>query len=260
MERPSIFITGAAAGIGRATAELFAERGWFVGLYDVDEAGVRALSAQLAPGATCAGRLDVTDPAAFAAALAQFWQASGQRLDLLFNNAGIVAVDDFEKVPLARCHALVDVNLKGVINGCHAAADYLKRTPGARVISMSSASAMYGTPAFAAYGATKFAVKGLTEALNIEWARFGITVMDVLPLFVDTPMTRQFEMHPKSMDTLGMGLVADDIARTVWRAAHWRWWPRVHWYPGAQGWFLALANKLMPAWFTRLTTKLVSGY
>ena len=260
MSRPAIFVTGAAAGIGRATAELFASRGWFVGLYDIDAEGVRGLAAMLPSGASCAGRLDVTDPAQFAAALAQFWQASGQRLDLLFNNAGIVAVDDFEKIPLARHHATVDVNLKGVITGCHAAADYLKRTPHARVISMSSASAMYGTPAFASYGATKFAVKGLTEALDIEWARFGITVMDVLPLFVDTPMTRQFEMHPKSMDTLGMHLNAADVAHTVWRAAHWRWWRRVHWYPSAQGRLLALANKLLPAWLTRWTTRKVSGY
>jgi NAD(P)-dependent dehydrogenase (short-subunit alcohol dehydrogenase family) len=259
VSQPAIFITGAAAGIGRATAELFASRGWFVGLYDVNEPGVGELAQQLGTK-TCAGKLDVTDPAAFAAALAQFWHAAGQRLDLLFNNAGIVAVDGFERIPLARHHAIVDVNFKGVINGFHAAADYLKRTPGARVISMSSASAMYGTPDFASYCATKFGVKGLTEALNIEWARHGVTVMDVLPLFVDTPMVRNFEMHPKSMDTLGMGLVAQDIARTVWRAAHWRLWPRVHWYPSAQGWFLALANKLMPGWFTRLTTKMVSGY
>src|SRR5688572_25165643 len=101
LSRPAIFITGAAAGIGRATAELFASRGWFVGLYDVNEAGVRQLAQQLGDG-TCSGRLDVTDPAQFAVALAQFWQAAGQRLDLLFNNAGIVAVDAFEKIPLAR--------------------------------------------------------------------------------------------------------------------------------------------------------------
>lgn len=260
MTRPAIFITGAAAGIGRATAERFAARGWFVGLYDVDEAGARELAARLPAGAAVAGRLDVTDAAQFAAALAQFWQAAGQRLDLLFNNAGIIAVGDFEAIPLARYHAIVDVNLKGVINGCHAAAGYLKRTPGARVISMSSASALYGTPAFAGYGATKFAVKGLTEALNAEWARFGITVMDILPLFVDTAMVRQFEQQPKSMDVLGMHLRAEDVARTVWRAAHWRLWPRVHWYPSRRGALLALVNKLSPGWLTRLTTRAISGY
>jgi NAD(P)-dependent dehydrogenase (short-subunit alcohol dehydrogenase family) len=258
--RHSIFITGAAAGIGRATAELFAGHGWFVGLYDVNESGVRELSVQLGASNSCAGRLDVTDAAQFARSLAQFWEAAGQRLDLLFNNAGIVAVDDFEKIPLAKHHATVDVNLKGVINGCHAAFDYLKRTPGARVVSMSSASAIYGTPNFASYSATKFAVKGLTEALNVEWARYGITVMDVLPLFVDTPMVRQFEMKPKSMDALGMHLRPRDIAQTVWRAAHWWLWPRVHWYPGLQGWLLALTQKFMPGWFNRLTTRLVSGY
>ena len=107
MSRPAIFVTGAAAGIGRATAELFASRGWFVGFYDIDGSGAHALAARLPPGTSCAGRLDVTDATQFAAALARFWEASGQRLDLLFNNAGIVAVGDFEEVPLARCHAPV---------------------------------------------------------------------------------------------------------------------------------------------------------
>lgn len=265
MSRPAIFVTGAASGIGRATAELFASRGWFVGLYDVNEAGVRELAARLGPEAACAGRLDVTDAAQFAAALAQFWEASGRRLDLLFNNAGIVAVSPFEKIPIARHHAIVDVNLKGVINGFHCACDYLKRTPGARVISTCSASAIYGTPNFASYGATKFAVKGLTEALNVEWARHKITVMDVLPLFVDTPMVQQalsdLKGQPlKSMDVLGLTLSAGDVAATVWRAAHWRLWPRVHWYTGRRTYVMALAQKLTPGWLTRLITRAVSGY
>ena len=260
MSRPSVFITGAASGIGRATAELFAGQGWFVGLYDINEAGVRELSARLGAANTSAGKLDVTDAAQFARSLAQFWEVAGGRLDLLFNNAGIIAVGDFEKIPLARYQAIVNVNLNGVLNGFQAAFDYLRRTPGARVISMSSASAIYGAPSFALYGATKFAVKGLTEALNIEWARHGITVMDVLPLYVDTAMVAGIETKPKSMDVLGLRLRPEDIARTVWRAAHWRWWPRVHWYPGFQGWMLALLQKLTPGWFTRLTTRLVTGY
>jgi NAD(P)-dependent dehydrogenase (short-subunit alcohol dehydrogenase family) len=260
MSRPSICITGAAAGIGRATAERFAAAGWFVGLYDVDEKGVRELQAVLGNDRSCGGRLDVTDAPAFERALAQFWEAAGRRLDVLFNNAGIVEVGGFETLPLARHHAIIDVNFKGVVNGCHAAFNYLKQTPGARVISMSSASALYGTPSFASYGATKFAVKGLSEALDLEWHRYGIRVMDLLPLFVDTPMVARFEAGLKSREVLGMHLVADDVARVVWKAAHWRWWPRVHWYPGAQGWLLAFTQKLSPGWFNRLTTKLVSGY
>ena len=260
MSRPGIFVTGAAAGIGRATAELFAQRGWFVGLYDIDEAGVRELSTRLGPGNSVAGRLDVSDYAAVGRALSQFFEAAGGRLDLLFNNAGIGSAGEFESLSMDHNRAIIAVNFQGVVNGCHAAFPYLRRTPGARVISMSSASAIYGAPGLATYAATKFAVKGLTEALDIEWRRHGITVRDVLPLFVDTAMVAKFESQLKAKEVLGMHLTAADVAKVVWRAAHWRLWPRVHWYPGFQGWFLALTQKLTPHWFNRLTTRIVSGY
>ena len=260
MSRPSIFVTGAAAGIGRATAELFAQRGWFVGLYDVDDAGVQALAGQVGPANCRAGRLDVADYAAFERALKQFFEAADHRLDLLFNNAGIGSAGAFESLSMDHYRAILAVNLGGVVNGCHAAFPYLSQTPGARVISMSSASAIYGAPGLATYAATKFAVKGLTEALDIEWRRHGITVRDVLPLFVDTAMVAKFESLLKAKDVLGMHLTAADVARVVWRAAHWRLWPRVHWYPGLQGWLLALSQKLTPHWFNRFTTRIVSGY
>jgi NAD(P)-dependent dehydrogenase (short-subunit alcohol dehydrogenase family) len=260
MSRPAIFITGAAAGIGRATAERFAARGWFVGLYDVAEGAVQALCQQLGPQNAIAGKLDVRDEAAFSAALAQFFDAASGRLDVLFNNAGILATGDFESIPLARHQLLVDINLKGVLNGCMLALPYLRRTPGARVISMCSASAIYGTPAFASYSATKFAVKGLSEALDIEWARHGIRVMDLLPLFVATPMLNDVAQPPAIVGRLGVRLTADDIAETVWRAAHWRLWRRVHWYPGLQGRLLALAQKFAPALLNRLVTRIASAY
>jgi NAD(P)-dependent dehydrogenase (short-subunit alcohol dehydrogenase family) len=260
VSRPSIFVTGAASGIGRAAAELFAQRGWFVGLYDVDEPGVRELATRLGPGNGVAGKLDVTDYGAFERALAQFWEAAGQRLDLLLNNAGIGSAGAFEELPMDHNRAIIAVNFQGVVNGCHAAFPYLVRTPGARVINMSSASAIYGAPGLATYAATKFAVKGLTEALDIEWRRHGITVRDLLPLFVDTAMAARLESQLKAKEVLGMHLVPADVARVVWRAAHWRLWPRVHWYPGAQGWLLALAQKLNPGWLNRFVARVVSGY
>ena len=258
---PSIFITGAAAGIGRATAELFAARGWFVGLYDLNEAGVQELARQWGADRAIAGRLDVTDAVQFEQALARFFEAAGRRLDLLFNNAGIAFCNDFEQIPLARHHAEVDVNLKGVLNGCYLALPFLKQTPGARVVSMCSASAFYGAPSFASYSATKFAVRGLSEALNIEWRRHGIRVMDLMPLFVDTPMVAGMERKPKSMEVLGLRLSAGDIARTVWRAAHWpSWWPKVHFFPGFQSGFGYILCKLSPGWLNGLTTRLMTGY
>ena len=64
----------------------------------------------------------------------------------------------------------------------------------------------------------------------------------------------------KSMDRLGLRLTAADVAATVWRAAHWRLWPRVHWHPSLQGYLMALAQKLTPGWLSRFTTQVMTGY
>lgn len=257
--RKSIFITGAAAGIGRATALRFAAAGWRVGLYDVNLLGLKALASEIGPQAVI-GKLDVTNDTAFAKALADFAEPTEGRIDVLFNNAGVLSTGDFESLPLTRCHALIDINAKGVVNGCHAALPYLKAAKG-RVINMGSASAIYGSPAFAVYSATKFFVKGLTEALNIEWSRLGVYVGDVLPLFVDTPMVQAVSAKPRSLSQLGVRLSASDIAEVVFEAATRPVWRcPVHWYPAGQSRVLALTNKLAPARLARLTNKFLSGY
>jgi NAD(P)-dependent dehydrogenase (short-subunit alcohol dehydrogenase family) len=216
-QRQSIFITGAAAGIGRAVAERFASAGWFVGLYDVDEAAVQALRQQLGPERCHAGRLDVSRAEDWGPPLQAFWQAAGQRLDLLLNNAGVAVTSHFEDADLARHHRLIDINLKGVVNGCHSALPFLKQTPNARVVNLCSASALFGQPMLATYSATKAAVRGFTEALDIEWQRHGIRVVDVLPLFVNTAMVRDDVSKMKTVQTLGVRLSAEDVAQTVWR-------------------------------------------
>jgi NAD(P)-dependent dehydrogenase (short-subunit alcohol dehydrogenase family) len=260
MERPGIFITGAAAGIGRATAKLFASRGWFVGAYDMNVAGLESLAAEIGAGNCITGKLDVTDAAAFSAALGRCFEAAGRRLDVLFNCAGILSVGHFEDIPLSRHHQIVDINLKGVLNGFHCALPFLKQTRGARVISMASASAIYGSPAYASYSASKFAVRGLTEAMNIEWARHGITVMDVWPIFVNTAMVTEIE-QPESLKKMGVHLQASDVASVIWRAAHRpHWLPRVHWFVGRETWFLWLATRLIPVWLMRVITKRITTY
>lgn len=261
MSKPAIFITGAAAGIGRAAAELFASRGWFVGLYDIDEAALRVLRERFGNDNCVTGRLDTTDVQAFAAALESFWNASGFRLDVMFNNAGIAAVGDFEAIDLAKHHRVIDVNLKGVINGCHLALPYLIRTPDARVISMCSASAIYGAPALTVYSSTKFAVRGLTESLNVEWDRHNVRVMDIMPLFVNTPMVRQFENQPESAKKMGVRLTAEDIAAVVWKGAtRPAWLTPVHFYPGVQTFMMHLLTKITPSFINRFVVKKLSGY
>lgn len=249
--RPAIFVTGAATGIGRACAERFARHGWFVGLYDIDATGAAAVAATLGPGCAVAGALDVTDPDAWRFALAQFWERSGGRLDVLFNNAGVLTTGPFETVELARHQGMLNVNVLGMINGCHSAFDYLRRTPGARVVSMASATAIYGQPDLVTYSATKFAVRGFTEGLELEWRRHGIRVSDVWPSFVRTDMAKKFE-HIASAKSMGIRLTPDDVAATVWACATSQSLvPKTHWTVGIQARLLAITTSVSPAPISR---------
>ncbi len=214
--RSTVLITGAAAGIGRAAVLRFARAGFTVGAFDIDEAGLASLADE-AGGQVHVGHLDVTDADAWRAALDGFADLTGGRLDVLVNNAGVLASGRFETIDLARQQRMVQINVGGVLNGCHTAFPYLRDTPGARVINLASASAIYGQPELATYSATKFAVRGLTEALDLEWREHDITVRALWPLFVATAMTDG--MHTRSTDTLGIKLTADDVADDVFVTA-----------------------------------------
>ncbi len=163
----SIFITGAAAGIGAETARLFVRNGWRVGASDVDTAALGALRDELGTDGVSVHVADVRDRAAVAAALRDFTAPTGGRLDALFANAGVLFMGPDEALTAAQKDLLVDVNVKGVIHAIDAGFPYLKRTPGAHVVAMASTSAEYGSPQHAVYSATKFFVRGLTEALNV---------------------------------------------------------------------------------------------
>lgn len=221
----SIFITGAASGIGRAAAELFAARGWFVGGFDVNEGGLAALG--LDPARSLTRRLDVTDRDAVIAALADFVAASGGRLDLLFNNAGIDAKGPFAAMEWASIRRLVEVNLLAGLSLIHAAIPHLKATPGSLCLSTASASATAGAPNLAVYSATKHAVKGLTEALAVEFAAFGVRAADLLPGIIDTGMlpAEMKAMFPP--DGMWRILPPSAVAEAAWAAYHG---DRLHWY------------------------------
>jgi len=255
LHRPAIFITGAASGIGRACAELFGKQGWFVGLYDVNPAGLMEVAAALGENNTACGVLDVSDPEAWERALAHFWELSGQRLDVLLNNAGILSAGPFESVPLARHFAMLDVNVASIMIGCHRSLEYLKRTPGARVINMASATAIYGQPDLVTYSATKFAVRGFTEGLDLEWSRHGIRVSDIWPSFVSSAMAASFE-RISSAKSLGIRLAPADVAATVWRCATTRRsLHKTHWTVGLQAGLLSFATRIAPAALTRLVVR-----
>jgi len=228
--RRSIFITGAASGIGRAAALHFARRGWFTGLGDIDTAALQDLQGIIGDDQACALEMDVTRPGSVQAAVEAFGAQTGGRMDVLFNCAGILRMGPHRHIPIAEQTRIVDVNLNGVLHGIQAGLPLLRQTPGAAVINMSSASAVYGGPELAVYSATKFAVRGLTEALDIEFEPLGIRVCDIMVPYVATPMIMDAPVKATSVRRLGVHIRPEQVAAVVWRAAHGR---KLHWKVGA---------------------------
>ncbi|MFW6346994.1 MAG: SDR family oxidoreductase [Cyclonatronaceae bacterium] len=239
----SIFITGAASGIGRETARLFARKGWFVGLFDINEEGLRELAAELDPQACCLHRLDVTSQESYAKAVAHFSEHTGGKMDALFNCAGIMYMGPLEKVSLEQQLRTMRINVEGIIIGIYAALPLLKTTPGATILSMSSASAMYGVPDLAVYSASKFAVRGLTEALNIELEKYGIHTTDIMPLYVQTNMISSQQHKAGTLDIFGATLRPKDIAEVAFEATQKR---RTHWVPTIKLKTLKLLSRCFP--------------
>jgi NADP-dependent 3-hydroxy acid dehydrogenase YdfG len=250
-----IFITGAASGIGRETARLFAERGWRVGMYDVNPEGVKAAQAEIGEERTLADALDVRDAEQYRQRVEEFGRWSGGRMDALFNCAGIMRMGPFDQTPLAEHVRTVEINVVGVLTGLYVSLPLLKATPGAHVLTMGSASGIYGVPDLATYSASKFFVRGLTEALNIELERHGIVVTDLMPLYVDTPMVRSQTYRAGSLNTFGARLTPQQIAELAWRAIHGR---RVHWVPGALLKALNYLGGALP-FVTRPTMRLIDS-
>lgn len=237
-DRKAIFITGAASGMGQAAARLFSGHGWFVGGFDVNEDGLKALQAELGAENCVTGFLDVTDKDAFEDAVAEFGKASGGRMDVMFNNAGIGESGWFEDIPYDRMRRLVDINLIGVINGAYASLPLLRDTPNSLLFNNSSSSATYGIPKIAVYSATKHGVKGLTEALSVEWARHDVRVADSLPGLINTPLLVNTPNHsgneaPDLSQAPKKGafrlIEPVEVAQAVWDSYHDKK-GKLHWY------------------------------
>lgn len=240
----SIFITGAGSGMGREGAKLFHAKGWRVGAVDRNDDGLATLQQELGDDRLWTRAVDVTDKAALDGALADFCAGNtGGGLDMMWNNAGIGESGWFEDVPYDAAMRVVDVNYKAVLTGAYGALPYLKKSAGSLMFSTSSSSATYGMPRLAVYSSTKHAVKGLTEALSVEWQRHGVRVADVLPGLIDTAILTTTTNHsndgaaPMTAEELratapkkGMLrlMPASSVAEVAWQAYHHP--RRLHWY------------------------------
>ena len=238
----SIFITGAAAGIGAATARLFAGRGWRVGASDVDGAKLAALQAEFGAGRVFTQIADVRDFTSVDAAIRAFTAGGGGRLDALFANAGIAYLGPHEQLTREQKDRIIDVNARGVVNTIDAAFPFLRATPGAHVVAMASTSAEYGSPQHAVYSATKFFVRGLTEALNVEYRAHDIQVSAIYVAYVRTALVLDANVKPASIDRLGIKVTPEQVAGKVWQAVHG---DRVHWRVGFDARLLNVLTRLL---------------
>jgi 3-oxoacyl-[acyl-carrier protein] reductase len=177
-------ITGAAQGIGDATARLLAAEGARVACADVNATGVEAVAAGIG-GLALTG--SVSDPSTAAAWVQQIVERFGQ-LDVLINNAGITRDAMSHRMSMEQWDAVLDVNLKGTFV-CAQAAMAAMRERGAGAIVNTASIGAFGNIGQANYSASKAGIVGLTKTLALEGARNGIRVNAVAPGFVETPMT-----------------------------------------------------------------------
>ncbi len=247
--RKAIFITGGGSGIGRAVAVHFANAGWFVGLADVNTTGMAETAAMLPAGHSSTHSMNVVDRAQWTSALTEFATASGGRMDVLFNNAGIGLGGQFADLPPEDADKVIDINFRGVVNGIYAGLPLLRATPNSCILNTASAAGIYGAAGLAVYSATKFAVRGLTEALDIEFADQGIRVRDIMPSFINTPLLDQTVSGTNQTSrqrVIAAGLEftpVEDVAQAAWNAVHGT---KVHTVVGKTAKKLAFAAKWMP--------------
>jgi len=183
-------VTGAARGIGLATARRFLAEGWRVALLDIQgELLARSVAETGRPAATLALRCDVSDPAAIAEAVAGAARHFG-RLDALVNNAGIAVFKPLLETTPEEWSRVLAVNLTGPFLATQAAAPLMAETGGGAVVNITSISGLRASTLRVAYGTSKAALAHLTKQQAVELAALGIRVNAVAPGPVDTAMAK----------------------------------------------------------------------
>jgi 3alpha(or 20beta)-hydroxysteroid dehydrogenase len=184
-------ITGGARGQGAQEAELFAGEGASVVLTDVLDDDGKQTAAAIGERATYHHH-DVTREADWASVVDAVIAEHGH-LDVLVNNAGIVAISPLVMTSEEDYRRVIDVNQVGVFLGMKAVVPHMVDRQTGSIINVSSVAGLMGSPGMIAYGASKWAVRGMTKAVALEVAPFGVRVNSIHPGIIDTPMLEEFE-------------------------------------------------------------------
>jgi len=195
-------ITGAAKGIGFATAQRFAQEGAKVIIADVNPDAVKAASAQISGAESHV--MNVTDRASIQAVVDQIMQQHG-RIDILINNAGITQDARLVKMTEAQFDTVIDVNLKGVFNCTQIVVPHMLEAGSGAIVNASSVVGIYGNFGQTNYSATKFGVIGFTKTWARELGAKGIRVNAVCPGFIATEMVKAMPEN-----------ILQDIKRRSW--------------------------------------------
>jgi len=185
----TIAITGAARGIGYATAQALLARGARVVIGDRDVALEESAVARLSNVGPVSGYpLDVTDPDSFATFLDKARADGAGRIDVLINNAGVMPVGPFLDQTDQAIRSAIEVNFYGVLNGCRLVLPEMVARRSGHVVNIASLAGMLAVPGQAVYAGTKFAVVGLSTALADEFAPQGVHISCVMPTFTNTDL------------------------------------------------------------------------
>jgi NAD(P)-dependent dehydrogenase (short-subunit alcohol dehydrogenase family) len=182
-----VAITGAARGIGKATATALVRKGARVAIGDLDRELAERTAAELG-GGTIAVALDVTDRDSLAAFLDEAERQLGP-LDVVVNNAGIMPVTPFVEESEDSIRRQIDINLHGVIAGSQMAIERMRPRGNGHIVNIASQAGKGGVPGIATYSATKHGVVGLSEAIRAELRGTGVEVSCVMPTVVNTELT-----------------------------------------------------------------------
>jgi NAD(P)-dependent dehydrogenase (short-subunit alcohol dehydrogenase family) len=210
----SALITGAAAGIGRATAELFAREGARLVLADINTDGLSALRDSLADvtGEVALVTADVSKPADARQMIEVAVEHYG-RLDIAVANAGIIPLASIVEATPEGWDEVMSIDGRGMFLTCKYAIEQMIKTGGGSIVCLSSISGMAGQSRQATYGPAKFVASGLTKHLAVEWAGHGIRVNAVAPGTINTERVQQLPDEPGGPEYLEAVKAAHPMGR-----------------------------------------------